>query len=309
MSEFKREIRYTVIKHSQLTENQMQYLKGCIFGEGIPTVKAVVVEADWPEHEHVWRLIEDRVSGAPVEGGKSEYDAMAQAMTTNQTIDGVPRVLLENLASYAEGSASVEVQLWVKKLNAMLDAPADERRAVKRYDRDSVAGHCDVEIALPEQKILHHDHGPNLAEALARLAGRVARFHKLEAPSLAAQPQGEPGACAHEWTDDGEHLLVCTACGAQEDHDPGWQEMDSAPRDGTMLRLLVEFEEHSTEDADQAPTIGVNNFDNDGEDRWKFAGWCWSHDHFTAGKGVPIGWLLLLDGPKLTAAIQTAEAP
>lgn len=24
-------------------------------------------------------------------------------------------------------------------------------------------------------------------------------------------------ACAHEWTDDGESLLICTACGAQED--------------------------------------------------------------------------------------------
>lgn len=90
MSEFKREVRYTVIKHSQLTESQMQYLKGCIFGEGIPTVKAVVVEADWPEYQPVWKMIEDRVSGAPVEGGKAEYDALAQAMTTNQTIDGVP---------------------------------------------------------------------------------------------------------------------------------------------------------------------------------------------------------------------------
>ncbi|KWV82552.1 hypothetical protein PFLL34_03601 [Pseudomonas fluorescens] len=46
-------------------------------------------------------------------------------MTTNQTIDGVPRGLLENFASYAEGSASGEVQQWVKKLRALLDAPAN----------------------------------------------------------------------------------------------------------------------------------------------------------------------------------------
>ena len=95
MSEFKREVRYTVIKHNQLTESQMQYLKNCIFGEGIPTVEAVVVESDWPEFEPVWKMIEDRVSGAPVEGGKAEYDALAQAMTTNQTIDGVPRRAVE----------------------------------------------------------------------------------------------------------------------------------------------------------------------------------------------------------------------
>lgn len=98
MSEFKREVRYTVIKHNQLTESQMQYLKNCIFGEGIPTVEAVVVESDWPEFEPVWKMIEDRVSGAPVKGGKAEYDALAQAMTTNQTIDGVPRELLERIS-------------------------------------------------------------------------------------------------------------------------------------------------------------------------------------------------------------------
>lgn len=44
-------------------------------------------------------------------------------MSTNQTIDGVPRVLLENFASYAEGSASGEVQLWVQKLRDLLDGP------------------------------------------------------------------------------------------------------------------------------------------------------------------------------------------
>ena len=78
--------------------------------------------------------------------------------------------------------------------------------------------------------------------------------------------------------------------------------MSSAPRDGTLLRLLVEFEEHPTEDADHAPTIGANNFDNDEEDCWKFAGWCWTHDHFTEGKGVPVGWLPMLPEPTIIEA-------
>ncbi|OLU22991.1 hypothetical protein BVH03_22365 [Pseudomonas sp. PA15(2017)] len=108
--------------------------------------------------------------------------------------------------------------------------------------------------------------------------------------------------CDHEWTDDGLHLLVCTVCGAQEDQDPHWRDMATAPRDGTMVRLLVEFTEHATEDADQAPTIGANNFENDGEDRWLFAGWCWSHDHFTQGEGEPIGWLPMLNDPVCTPA-------
>ncbi|WFS20584.1 hypothetical protein P9K38_09705 [Pseudomonas sp. 905_Psudmo1] len=115
--------------------------------------------------------------------------------------------------------------------------------------------------------------------------------------------------CNHEWTDDGQHLLVCTACGAQEDHDPRWRDMATAPRDGTMVRLLVEFTEHATEDADQAPTIGANNFENDGEDRWQFAGWCWSHDHFTQGQGEPIGWLPMLDEPRRIAPAQQEQQP
>lgn len=101
--------------------------------------------------------------------------------------------------------------------------------------------------------------------------------------------------CEHEWIDDGEFTLVCTVCGAQENHDPQWQDMDYAPKDGTLLRLLVEFDEHSTEDAEQAPTIGSNNFDNDGEDQWTFAGWCWTHDHWVQGKGKPVGWLPMFD--------------
>ena len=85
MSNFKREVRYTVIKHSQLTDAQIGFLKNCIHGEGIPTVEAVVVESDWPEFEPVWKMIEDRVAGAPVEGGKAEYDAMAKTLLANHS--------------------------------------------------------------------------------------------------------------------------------------------------------------------------------------------------------------------------------
>ena len=75
-----------------------------------------------------------------------------------------------------------------------------------------------------------------------------------------------------------------------------WRPMETAPRDGTMVRLLVEFEDHATEDTEgPAPTIGANSFGDTGEDRWRFAGWCWTHDHFTEGEGTPVGWLPMLD--------------
>ncbi|WP_109513569.1 hypothetical protein [Pseudomonas ovata] len=99
----------------------------------------------------------------------------------------------------------------------------------------------------------------------------------------------------HEWTDDGQFLLACTKCGAQQDHAPHWRDPDTAPKNGTMLRLLVEFTDHSTEDDDKAITIGHNSRDNTGEDEWQFAGWCWSHDHYTEGKGAVVGWLPLMD--------------
>lgn len=59
---FKREVRYTVIKHIQLTDSQMQHLKDCIFGEGIPTVDAVVIESGWPEYEPVWEMLKRRAA-------------------------------------------------------------------------------------------------------------------------------------------------------------------------------------------------------------------------------------------------------
>ena len=78
------------------------------------------------------------------------------------------------------------------------------------------------------------------------------------------------------------------------------QPMDTAPRDGTLVRLLVEFEEHQTVDdsTGTAWTIGANTNDlhPDQPAAWQFAGWCWSHDHFTEGKGTPIAWLPMITG-------------
>lgn len=69
-----------------------------------------------------------------------------------------------------------------------------------------------------------------------------------------------------------------------------WQTIETAPKDGTLILLLIEGGENSTEDANVWRTIGVNNRDNDGEDLWHFAGWCWTHDHFTDGSGEVVGW-------------------
>lgn len=79
--------------------------------------------------------------------------------------------------------------------------------------------------------------------------------------------------------------------------------MSDAPRDGTMVRLLVEFTDHATEDCvGPAWTIGAYASDDE-TGGWQFAGWCWTHDHFTEGEGTPVGWL-----PMLASAPTSAQA-
>lgn len=75
----------------------------------------------------------------------------------------------------------------------------------------------------------------------------------------------------------------------------GWQPMETAPKDGTLLRLLVEFEDHPIDDgAGPFATVGTNYRDNTGEDIWQIVGWCWEQDRFIDGVGTPIGWLPML---------------
>lgn len=85
-----------------------------------------------------------------------------------------------------------------------------------------------------------------------------------------------------------------------------WKDIASAPKDGTLLLLLVDY---SGEDADHplenevvGRTIGSNSLANDGEDRWNFAGWCWSHDHHVDGRGTPTAWQPLPDAADAGAA-------
>lgn len=86
-----------------------------------------------------------------------------------------------------------------------------------------------------------------------------------------------------------------------DDQEPKWLPVDSAPRDGRQLRLLVEFEENSTDDALRGVTIGANYFEQNGLEDWVFAGWSWTQDCYTSGVGKVIGWLPLLTGdPKVS---------
>lgn len=102
-------------------------------------------------------------------------------------------------------------------------------------------------------------------------------------------------------------LLEATSAGAAG---PTALPVALAPRDGTMLRLLVDYSHEanaagiakaaddsfiwphtSFADTDgQAWTVGFNSFDDTGEDEWQFVGWNWSQDCFTEGHGTVVGW-------------------
>lgn len=86
--------------------------------------------------------------------------------------------------------------------------------------------------------------------------------------------------------------------------------METAPRDGTIVRLLVNFTDNATEDVDaDTPiwTIGGNTLEGTGEDVWQFAGWNWQQDCFTQGEGTPIGWLPLIGGDTPPPAIDIGK--
>jgi hypothetical protein len=56
MSKIVREVRYMVLKLSDLTDYQLQQLDNM----HLPTRECIVVESDWPEFEPVWEMIENR---------------------------------------------------------------------------------------------------------------------------------------------------------------------------------------------------------------------------------------------------------
>ncbi|MDP3228475.1 MAG: hypothetical protein Q8N13_10940 [Acidovorax sp.] len=139
----------------------------------------------------------------------------------------------------------------------------------------------------------------------------VVRFATALAAKLAAAQAKygySNGWAASDWLDEcrrqlvdhvdkGDPLDVAAYCAFLFHHQAStysraWNPMSTAPRDGSIIRLLVEFEEHQLEDHEGPQhTIGRNSFDNTGVDAWQFVGWCWTHHHYTEGKGTVVGWL------------------
>lgn len=86
-------------------------------------------------------------------------------------------------------------------------------------------------------------------------------------------------------------------------------DMAACPHNGKWVQLLVRGSENPFDDVinDVSRTVGFNNRDDHGEDKWFFAGWNWEQDCFTdghvddphPGEGVQvIAWAPMLDLPQ-----------
>lgn len=76
---FKREIRYAVIKYKDLSPEDRRALSLFLRARNIPTRECVVVEADWPEYEPVWAMIQARMEGSPYPEGHMLRDGYGNA--------------------------------------------------------------------------------------------------------------------------------------------------------------------------------------------------------------------------------------
>lgn len=90
----------------------------------------------------------------------------------------------------------------------------------------------------------------------------------------------------------GEKAMLEDALHKWVDKQLEWRSPETAPMDGTIIELNIEYTNgHSPlHDAIVAPTIGWNSFDDTGDDCWEIVGWDWSQDHIRNGRGKILGW-------------------
>lgn len=110
---FGREDRYIVIKRKHLEADVAVHLLADLkYAYGVEPVASVVVEADWPEYERVWRMIEDRASGRTAYSGDGRSDWAEEDVTNGQfEADDFGPVadLARHIASHCEGEARKNV--------------------------------------------------------------------------------------------------------------------------------------------------------------------------------------------------------
>lgn len=165
MTEFKREERYMVIKHKKLLEHAQgdagiaEEIKQCILRE-VPKeaiVNCVVVEADWPEYERVWDMLEARMEGMEVkpDGYAYRYQVFpggsvirfngGEEVNASLPIEAIP---------YYFGPTEYNAQFLAARLGRVAKLVGYEMPDMNPLQISEVAGTILGEIARKLEKIL-----------------------------------------------------------------------------------------------------------------------------------------------------------
>lgn len=100
----------------------------------------------------------------------------------------------------------------------------------------------------------------------------------------------------------GQYVDAPCRCVASPAEASTWQPIESAPKDGTSVLLLIDPQDsaHSLHDDSFVVSIGSYGVEGGAEvdPTWCFAGWSWSHDEYVRGKGTPTHWMPLPGPPR-----------
>lgn len=128
--EFEREERYIVVKRKNLDALDERLLRELLGELSIPIVDCAVVEADWPEYEPVWQMIEDRVSGKPSLLSRLAALEAERAAGEARVVDEIAAMMSEFVDNWPpHKKVSTSLALIAKTMQAALDARAMELEA------------------------------------------------------------------------------------------------------------------------------------------------------------------------------------
>ncbi|MFC3059482.1 hypothetical protein [Paenirhodobacter populi] len=245
-------------------------------------------------------------------------DAIRALPTAGQDkaeVDGL-RAEVERL-TISEDVSRASIDTLKHTYNQLFEAMQAEQADHKKTATERDALRAEVEEIAPLEEALRttrREHRAAMADAdtlRAEVAALRAQVEAMrEALVVIADGRGVCGCCGARAVGPNGGVLQCDCPDPVWDHQDseaiaraalstpaaaspqGWMPIDTAPKDGRMVFLLVDYTDGAAplDDAEIAATIGFNCLDDTGEDEWHLVGWNWSQDCFTDGQGTVIGW-------------------
>ena len=118
------EERYTVIKHKDLTDDDRAELDQYIQARHIPTRKCLVIEADWPEYDPAWRMIEARMlASAPAPVPNSRELIVSKLQTECSAVVDDTNHLVAKLSAKYPPAVNLTMHDILRALEAVPGAP------------------------------------------------------------------------------------------------------------------------------------------------------------------------------------------